>query len=518
MKFAALSCLLLLSVLPARAGEGPSLMRARMILSPDQIARLGALGYDIEQQEAQYTDLIVSDQELAELTFLGFDPVVVAYGRPFDELRAERGDSYPDLAAVEAEMAGVAAAFPSICAFVDLTTSLGMPPTSEGRHLYALKISDNVNEDENEPSMLVVSTHHARELVTPVIALTAIHAFTDNYGSDPTVTAIVDNNELWIAPVWNPDGYNEVFVGDNFWRKNRTVFPGGIGVDTNRNYRTGWSSGCGGSTSPSSETYRGPAPASESETQTLEAFTARERFARVIDFHSSGREALYAYLCLSHPQASWFHSEANLLASACGYGNSSRTPSADGEQYQWQLTHLACAFLVETHTEFQPPYPSAEAEALAVLPAIKLMAQRPAALWGTVTDNEGQPVSATISFAEINYSNGEQLTSGGPFGRYDAFVAPGTYQVHYQAKGFAEQILSVTLSNDSAVERNIVMSPEQFFCEGDFNQDRAIDVRDLAELINALGSNDLTYDLDHNGQINLADLDTALESWQNCAL
>ena len=36
---------------------------------------------------------------------------------------------------------------------------------------------------------------------------------------------MVDGNEIWIAPVWNPDGYEYVFTTqDNLWRKNRRVF------------------------------------------------------------------------------------------------------------------------------------------------------------------------------------------------------------------------------------------------------------------------------------------------------
>ena len=33
--------------------------------------------------------------------------------------------------------------------------------------MFALKISDNVNVDEDEPAMLIVGTHHAREINVP---------------------------------------------------------------------------------------------------------------------------------------------------------------------------------------------------------------------------------------------------------------------------------------------------------------------------------------------------------------
>ena len=198
-------------------------------------------------------------------------------------------------------MQEIASTYPAIAQLVDITATYGTPPTFEGRHLFALKISDNVTVDEDEPSMLVVSAHHAREISTPVITLGAAERLTSGYESDPQITAAVNGHEIWLAPVWNPDGYNHVFTSNNLWRKNRRVFTSGVGVDQNRNYAQGWSAPCAGSTSASSDTYKGPSAASEAETQTMMTWSERERFAKVIDYHSFGREVLYAYRCLSHP-------------------------------------------------------------------------------------------------------------------------------------------------------------------------------------------------------------------------
>ena len=55
----------------------------------------------------------------------------------------------------------------------------------------------------------------------------------------------------------------------------------------------------------------------------------RERFAKVIDYHSYGREVLYAYLCLGHPFKNWMQSEAEAISIASGYGGLTRLPSAD---------------------------------------------------------------------------------------------------------------------------------------------------------------------------------------------
>ena len=112
-----------------------------------------------------------------------------------------------------------------------------------------------------------------------------------------------------------------------------------------------------------------------------------ERFAKVIDYHSYGREVLYAYRCLSHPFTGWMQQEAATLSQASGYGGHTRLPSAEGEHPQWQFAKLgAYAFLIETHTEFQPSYDSALAEAAMVWPGILSVLERPISVSGHVTD------------------------------------------------------------------------------------------------------------------------------------
>ena len=112
----------------------------------------------------------------------------------------------PTLPEIISEMTAAAAAFPAIAELVDLTARYSAPPSHEGRSLYAVKISDNVGLDEDEPRFLLVAAHHGNELSTTVFALDAIARLTNGYGSDSLVTRLVDQHEIWIAPIWNPDG------------------------------------------------------------------------------------------------------------------------------------------------------------------------------------------------------------------------------------------------------------------------------------------------------------------------
>jgi len=353
----------------------------------------------------------------------------------------------------------------SICQMIDLTTTYNVNATFEDRHLYAVKISDNVINDEDEPTFLMVSCHHCREIVTPVIALDAINQLTSNYGSDPQITALVDEYEIWISPVWNPDGYEYVFNVDNMWRKNRRYIPdyGSYGVDLNRNYPFGWDGGCSGSTDPFSETYKGPTSASEPEMQTMIAFSNDQHFAKVIDYHSYGSEVLWGYhpSCHMHPFDSFLESEAESLSLAAGYGGSIRVPSAEGENFQWQLvTNGTYANLMETHTSFQPSYSSAQAEAAQIWPSTLWMLERPISVSGNVIDSfTGQPLIATINLDGITFPNGEEFKSEGSFGRYHLFLPPGDYTVEFSVEGYVTQSHQVTIALDSAEILEIFLDP-----------------------------------------------------------
>jgi hypothetical protein len=441
--------------------------------APALAQSLEAGGFDVVEGSvgADALEVICSDESLRWLKERGLAPVTLAVGRPYRDIQAElMAAAGPDAvpvgyltgAEILAQMQLAATNYPAICQLVDLTVMLGTPATFEGRHLYALKISDNVSVDEDEPALLVVSGHHCREIVTPQIALNAIDKLSSLYGTDPSITNAVNNYEIWIAPNWNPDGYEYVFNTNNLWRKNRRVFPNGVGVDLNRNYPFGWTAPCAGSGSVSNDTYKGPSAGSEPETQTMVALQGARRFAKLVDYHSSGREVLWGYSCLTHPLgASFLRNEAIALSNASGYGGSQRAPSAEGEEYEQALADTATlGFLIETHTSFQPSYASAQAEANLVWPGIQWLLARPISLSGHVSDAcTGAALVASITVNGINYSNGETNASFGDFGRYHAFLPAGNYTVNFSAPGYATANLPITVTASSAQLSEIQLVP-----------------------------------------------------------
>jgi carboxypeptidase T len=444
-------------------------------------------GYDVIGSDGAYTiDLAVSRDQWLTLRREGFAIVSVERARPLQDALAVRSGArttdtmqalaaltpanYRDLDGILARLQEIADAHPAIAQVVDLTATYNTPATAEGRHIFALKLSDNVSLDEDEPAMLIASTHHAREIVTPVIALDAAERLTSGYDTDPRIATAVDSHEIWIAPVWNPDGYTYVFTTNNLWRKNRRVFTTGVGVDQNRNYPQGWSSSCAGSTSVTSETYKGPSAGSEAETQTMMTWSETERFAKVLDYHSSGREVLYGYRCLSHPFTTWMRQEAVALSQASGYAGHTRLPSAEGEHPQWQMARLGSyAFLIETHTEFQPSYESALNEAAMVWPGILTVLERPISVSGHVTDAvTGLPLSARIDILNVTFPNGETNSSGGQFGSYHMFLPAGTYDVRFSRNGYAPVVQRVVVGTATSTALDVQLSPSTTVFADDF--------------------------------------------------
>ncbi|MCH8271264.1 MAG: hypothetical protein IH985_08670 [Planctomycetes bacterium] len=427
-------------------------------------------------------ELVVSGTDLADLRSWGLKPTVIERSRPFAEIQRARGSGrpeppeYPTLSEIVSSMNATAAAHPGIARVVDLTTELGAPPTHEGRHIFAMRISDNVGIDEDEPASLLVSNHHAREIVTPVIALHVIERLTTGYGSDPALTDLIDNNDIWIVPTWNPDGYEYVFTTNNMWRKNRrNNGNGSFGVDLNRNYPFGWSQ-CGGSSNPWSEVYSGPFAASEPETQTMVLFSQARRFARVADLHSSGREVRYGYGCWDHPWAGFMSDEAVQLSIASGYGGSTRRSCCLGGDFAYHISATGSySYLWETATQFQPPFASALEEAALVWPGMLALFQRAAPLSGHVTDAGGSPIEASVTFTQVGFTRGERHGSDATFGRYHAFPPAGVYNVEFSAAGFTPQVHTVSISG-AGVVLDVSLSPE---CYADCDGSGTLDIFDF---------------------------------------
>jgi hypothetical protein len=94
----------------------------------------------------------------------------------------------------------LATSFPSICKKVIWGTSMG------GRQLAALKISDNVYADEPEAEIMFDGGIHGDEIGGSQNIIMFARDLCLGYNSDPTITNLVNNREIWLYLMVNPDG------------------------------------------------------------------------------------------------------------------------------------------------------------------------------------------------------------------------------------------------------------------------------------------------------------------------
>ncbi|MCF8257291.1 MAG: immune inhibitor A [Flavobacteriales bacterium] len=201
----------------------------------------------------------------------------------------------------------MAATYPDL---ITLRAPISSFQTHEGRPIYWVRISDNATVNEPEPEVLYTALHHAREAVTLSQLIFYMYHLLESYGTDPAITDLVNNTEMYLVPVLNPDGYiyNQTTNpnGGGMWRKNRRNNGNGtFGVDLNRNYSVDWG-GAGTSANGSSDVYKGPSPMSEPEIQAIEWFALQHSFVTAINFHSYANQLLFpwgytdAFQCADH--------------------------------------------------------------------------------------------------------------------------------------------------------------------------------------------------------------------------
>ena len=260
--------------------------------STDQVAQLGSMGLDIWEVNADHVIAAADAELVAQIQQEGFSVEVISEDAwnylKTQSARAARAatvttatyHSHDEVLTMltDMEASGVAQTY-------NIGTSV------EGRDIWAVRISDNPALDEDEPSVLFVGCHHAREWISVEVPLYLGKYLTDHYATDPEIASMVDNQQIWIVPVLNPDGYEYSRSTNRSWRKNRrNNGKNKYGVDLNRNYGYMWGDDAGSSGDRGSGTYRGPEAFSEPETCALRDLCLAHDFRSMITYHSYGSE------------------------------------------------------------------------------------------------------------------------------------------------------------------------------------------------------------------------------------
>ncbi|HEX6391007.1 MAG TPA: M14 family metallopeptidase [Solirubrobacteraceae bacterium] len=323
--------------LPKGASTTPvkeSLVRVKTT-SAAQIRRLASLGFDLghDASATGISAVLRGPLERLALKKAGFEFVTVvddlaaqdrvdrAADRAYTAKMRQAGGSplptgrteYRQLEDYYAELKKLAQDHPAIVKPVTLPKK-----SFQGREQVGVEISSNVNAtDDQKPVSFIMGLHHAREWPAAEVPMEFAHYLAKGYGTDNVITHFLNTTRVVIVPIINPDGFlasrTSFSIADSldptglfttvealglggtlaYRRKNcrgasaspTTPCVLQYGVDPNRNYAVGWG-GPGASTDPTSQTYRGPSPWSETETQSVHEFSQVRNVTTLLTIHN----------------------------------------------------------------------------------------------------------------------------------------------------------------------------------------------------------------------------------------
>ncbi|MBM3316334.1 MAG: carboxypeptidase regulatory-like domain-containing protein [Candidatus Eisenbacteria bacterium] len=382
------------------------------------------LDLDIDHVRGLTVTAYVDDRQLADLLGAGLDarPIANQARRAWaaqarEEL--EGREPYHTYTTLTAELQQIHADHPAITQLVSLGQSV------QGRDIWAMKISDNAALDEAEPEVKYTATIHGDEPVGMEMCVYLIRLLVNGYGVDPELTAMVDDLEIWICPLHNPDG------NANGTRYNAQ------GYDLNRAFPD-----------PADDPIDDPA-GRPTEVQHMMNFQYGRNFVLGANLHTGALVVNYPWDCCYGQ-----YTPDDTMIRNLSLGYSVRNPPmwnsptfANGVVlgWVWYVVHggfqdWAYHWRNEIHVTIEQSntkWPSATQ-----LPAL-WDNNREAMLWylaqarmgveGFVTDAiDGAPIRATIDVTQIGKAvRGEPLE-----GFYHRMLEPGTYALEFGAFGY----------------------------------------------------------------------------------
>ncbi|MBN1970539.1 MAG: T9SS type A sorting domain-containing protein [Candidatus Delongbacteria bacterium] len=386
--------------------------------------------------------------------------------------------------------------YPDIVKVMQIGTS-----STENIPIYALKLSDNAQDNEPEPGVLFVGLCHAEEVLGVEAVMAMIEDIIEKRTINPYNTWLSEI-EIYFVPSINPEGHNVVTSGvDRCFRKNKRdnnnngffdyeVGPGNDidGVDINRNYGFNWIHGdtlyC-----PDGEErydyYRGSAPFSEGGTQAIRNLAAMKHFIFSINFHSSRTGNLSEKLFYSFEfdddkksvdynyNKTLGEEVAALIDCESGIGTYEPSPSRgrNGSAHDWfYQSHGTTQFLIECGTSNLQP------DSLLVVDTINRL--KPGAyhllnkclglntessmIKGIVSNSvTGEPVHAKVRVLEKDASYFEPRMTDPEHGKYFRQITPGNYNFEFSARGYETQVVNKTVNITSPTNKNISMVPKE---------------------------------------------------------
>ena len=368
-------------------------------------------------------------------------------------------DVYPTYDAYVNMMMQFAMNYPTICKLIDAGS------TVQGRKILLVKISDNVNIREIEPQFLYTSTIHGDETTGYVLMLRLIDSLLISYGSNPRITYMIDNAEIWINPNANPDGTYHGGNGTVYGATRYNV----NGYDLNRNF-------------PDPE--YGVNPNQQQETAVFRSLAEQNNFVLCANFHGGTEVVNYPWDTwtngypdyVSHPDEDWYQFISHLYADTC----QTYSPSNYMTGYDDGITNGGTWYVIHGGRQDYMNWFMKSREVTIEISDTKLLpsSQLPAhweynkrsflnyiesifyGVRGIVTDTLGNPLNAIITVLNHDTLNSEIRTDS-ISGNYHRMLAPGTYSFYFSAEGhYPQTINNVVVNNFQTTVLNVQLIPE----------------------------------------------------------
>lgn len=359
---------------------------------------------------------------------------------------ATHAQSYHTYAQIESELLTIQNNYPAIAQRVYLGKTI------QNRNMWAIKITDNVTLQEDEPEFCYISTMHGDEILGVEMCLSLANHLTSNYASLPRVQNIVNNMEVWIMPCMNPDGY---VIGT---RANVN------GVDLNRNFPDPY-------TSPSNTTT-----GRQMETANIMNWRFGQSFVNAANFHGGALVVNYPFdnnpsgssVYTASPDDDWFiwaseqYSQYNspMWNSPTffhGITNGADWYAVSGGMQDWGYHYMGCFEVTIELSDNKAP-PASQIPTFWNQNRDSMLAYLESSLKGVrgivSSAASGLPLSATVTVVGRNFN----AYTDPDVGDYHRLLRPGTYSLLFQSPGHDSYLASnVVVGSGDATVLNVAL-------------------------------------------------------------
>lgn len=443
----------------------------RVEVSPEANSILKAEGYSLDHGSTAKVSYVVGGRKLLRLLdsfgykyeksrIVTSQVATVALEDVASQLAADNCfvpvDAYPSYELYEELMQNFADNFPELVRLHELGT------LSSGRKILALEITDNPDEEEEEPKLLLSSSMHGDELGGYHVTLRLIAHLLCNYGSDAELTTLIDGAEIWINPLANPDG---AYRNDNANITNPSR--GNMNyVDLNRNFPD-----------PDDGVHPDGLEHQE-ETLIFMQFAEDYKFDLGMNIHGGAEVLNYPWDTYAERTADddwWIHvtrQYADSCQHAAGFnGYMSDLSNGITNGYDWYPIHggrqdYTTYFhrsrevtLEISSIKTTPPSQFNSLWDYNRRPLINFLKQGTYGLRGTVTDSiTGAPLEAQVYIPGHDALNSDVFTKL-PTGRYHRYLKAGVYTVLYTAEGYHPKTISYSVNDNEPAYLHVQLAP-----------------------------------------------------------